>query len=68
MYYTYQKSKNPPKITTTIYIFRQFFSFPFSKLPDPNDVVSSINAYGVNSWHLVSYKGWEKANEQWKML
>ena len=49
MYYTYQKSKNPPKITNTIYIFRQFFSFPFSKLPDPNDVVSSINAYGVNS-------------------
>ena len=26
-------------------------------------MVSSINAYGVNSWHLISYKGLEKATD-----
>ena len=29
--------------------FANFLSFPFSKLPNPNDMVSSINAYGVNN-------------------
>ena len=47
-----------PKIhwkSLLLYIFfANFLSSPFSKLPDPNDVVSSINAYGVNNWHLVS--------------
>ena len=46
-----------PKIhrkSLLLYIFfANFLSFPFSKLPDPNDVVSSINVYGVNSWHLI---------------
>lgn len=59
-----------PKIhlkSLLLYInFANLFSFPFSKLPDPNDVVSSINAYGVNSWHLVSYEGWEKATDKRK--
>ena len=52
-----------PKIhwkSLLLYInFANFLSYPFSKLPDPNDVVSSINAYGVNSWHLVGYEGLE---------
>ena len=47
-----------PKIrwkSLLLYIFfANFLSYPFSKLPNPNDVVSSINAYGVNNWHLVS--------------
>ena len=59
-----------PKIhwkSLLLYIFSaNFLSYPFSKLPDPNDVVSSINAYGLNSWHLVSYEGWEKATEERK--
>ena len=59
-----------PKIhwkSLLLYIFfANFLSYPFSKLPDPNDVVSSINAYGVNSWHLISYDGWEKATEERK--
>jgi hypothetical protein len=29
--------------------FANFLSFPFSKLPNLNDIVSSINAYGVNN-------------------
>ena len=33
--FTYQKSKNPPKITTTIYIFRQFSFLPIFKTPRP---------------------------------
>ena len=50
-----------------LYIFfANFLSYPFSKLPDPNDVVSSINAYGVNSWHLICYEGEKKATEQRK--
>ena len=61
-----------PKIhwkSLLLYIFfANFLSYPFSKLPDPNDVVSSINAYGVNSWHLISYEGWEKATEEHKTL
>lgn len=32
---TYQKSKNPPKITITIYIFRQFSFLPIFKTPQP---------------------------------
>ena len=48
-----------PKIhwkSLLLYIFfANFLSYPFSKLPDPNDVVSSINAYSVNNWRLVSY-------------
>ena len=47
-----------PKIhwkSLLLYIFfANFLSYPFSKLPDPNNVVSSINAYGVNNWHLMS--------------
>ena len=53
-----------PKIhwkSLLLYIFfANFLSYPFSKLPDPNDVVSSINANGVNSWHLIGYEGWER--------
>ena len=33
--FTYQKSKNPPKITITIYIFRQFSFLPIFKTPRP---------------------------------
>ena len=33
--FTYQKSKNPLKITTTIYIFRQFSFLPIFKNPRP---------------------------------
>ena len=61
-----------PKIhwkSLLLYIFfANFLSYPFSKLPDSNDVVSSINAYGVNSWHLVSYEGEKKAAKKWKTL
>ena len=56
-----------PKIhrkSLLLYIFfANFLSFPFSKLPDPNDVVSSINVYCVNNWHLVSYMD-KKATEK----
>ena len=59
-----------PKIhwkSLLLYIFSaNFLSYPFSKLPDPNDVVSSINAYGVNSWHLVSYDWWKRATDECK--
>ena len=59
-----------PKIhwkSLLLYInFANFLSYPFSKHPDPNDVVSSINAYCVNSWHLISYEGWGKATEERK--
>ena len=67
---TYYLPIKSPKIhekSLLLYIFfANFLSCPFSKLPDPNDVVSSINAYGLNSWHLVSYEGWEKATEERK--
>ena len=57
---TYHLPIKSPKIhpkSLLLYIFfANFLSYPFSKLPDPNDVVSSINAYGVNSWHLVGYE------------
>lgn len=57
-----------PKIhwkSLLLYIFfANFLSYPFSKIPDPNDVVSSINAYGVNSWQLIDYEGWEKATDE----
>ena len=59
-----------PKIqwkSLLLYIFfANFLSYPFSKLPDPNNIVSSINAYGVNSWQLISYKEWEKATDERK--
>ena len=59
-----------PKIhwkSLLLYIFSaNFLSSPFSKLPDPNNMVSSINTYGVNNWHLVSCEGWEKATEERK--
>ena len=55
-----------PKPLLLYIFFANFLSYPFSKIPDPNDMVSSINAYGVNSWHLVSYKGWGKATMQRK--
>ena len=55
-----------PKIhwkSLLLYInFANFLSYPFSKLPDSNDVVSSINAYGVNSWHLIGYEGKRKGS------
>ena len=56
-----------PKIhwkSLLLYInFANFLSYPFSKLPDPNNVVSSINAYGVNSWQLIGYERWKKATD-----
>ena len=61
-----------PKIhpkSLLLYIFSaNFLSYPSSKLPDPNNMVSSINAYGVNSWHLVSCDGLEKATKERKTL
>ena len=58
--------KIQPKSLLLYINFANFLSYPFSKIPDPNDIVSSINAYDVNSWHLVSYKGWGKATMQRK--
>ena len=59
-----------PKIhpkSLLLYInFANFLSYPFSKLPNPNDIVSSINAYGVNSWQLIGYRGREKATDERK--
>ena len=61
-----------PKIhwkSLLLYInFANFLSYPLSKIPDPNDVVSSINAYGVNSWHLIGYEGKEKQLRSEKTL
>nr|DAW52569.1 MAG TPA: hypothetical protein [Bacteriophage sp.] len=43
------KSPRIYSITLLLYInFANFLSLPFSKLPNPNNIVSSINAYGVN--------------------
>ena len=44
-----------PKSLLLYIFFANFLSYPFSKLPNPNDMVSSINAYGVNNWHLIGY-------------
>lgn len=55
-----------PKSLLLYIFFANFLFYPFSKLPDPNDVVSSINAYGVNSWHLIGYEGWDKATDERK--
>ena len=55
-----------PKSLLLYIFFANFLSYPFSKLPDPNDVVSSINAYGVNSWHLVIYEWLKKATKKRK--
>ena len=67
---TYYLPIKSPKIhwkPLLLYInFANFLSSPFSKLPNPNDVVSSINAYGVNNWHLVSYNGGKRAAMQCK--
>ena len=47
--YLLVKSPKIYSITLLLYInFANFLSFPFSKLPNPNYIVSSINAYGVN--------------------
>nr|DAW58589.1 MAG TPA: hypothetical protein [Caudoviricetes sp.] len=50
---TYNLLVKSPKIysiTLLLYInFANFLSLPFSKLPNSNNIVSSINAYGVNS-------------------
>ena len=56
-----------PKSLLLYIFFANFLSYPFSKLPNPNDVVSSINAYGVNNWHLISYEGWDKATDERKI-
>ena len=38
-----------PKSLLLYIFFANFLPYPFSKFPDPNEVVSGINAYGVNS-------------------
>ena len=48
-YIPIKSPKIHPKSLLLYIFFANFLSYPFSKLPDPNDVVSSINAYGVNS-------------------
>lgn len=65
-YIPIKSPKIHPKSLLLYINFANFLSYPFSKLPDPNDVVSSINAYGVNSWQLIGYKGWEKATDERK--
>ena len=57
-----------PKSLLLYIFFANFLSYPFLKLPNPNDIVSSINAYGVNNWHLVSYNGGKRAAMQCKTL
>ena len=65
-YIPIKSPKIHPKSLLLYIFFANFLSYPFSKIPDPNDVVSSINAYGVNSWHLIGYEGWKKATERRK--
>ena len=65
-YIPIKSPKIHPKSLLLYINFANFLSYPFSKIPDPNDVVSSINAYGVNSWHLIGYERWEKAADERK--
>ena len=65
-YIPIKSPKIRPKSLLLYIFFANFLSYPFSKLPDPNNVVSSINSYGVNSWHLIGYDGWEKATAERK--
>ena len=65
-YIPIKSPKIHPKSLLLYINFANFLFLLFSKLPDPNYVVSSINAYGVNSWHLISYEGWEKATDERK--
>lgn len=49
-YYLLIKSPKIYSITLLLYInFANFLSLLFSKIPNPNDVVSSINVYDVNN-------------------